>query len=445
MRRHEHKAPINPTPDGHGEEQPAAAAVWGSAAAPPVPKTPEAPAAAASAAAAAADPPKARRRVHIHLDEDDEGTTTVVTYKPQAAAAAAGEPLTAEQYARRNKEYPVNSIVEIEYSVPGDGMEHIGYGEVVRMAPIPMATRSGQPTHRTMRIRWLYDYEALVSEENVTAEAFEKLNFQDGDLAFSNHEQDVNVYNVVRTCNDMRETIEFYYDGHNLMLERHRGTSVPSARLYDASDDDEDGDEEMEVLELSDDTDVDEIVIHRSRPHAAAAAAQAEAEADDESLPRHLFIVKEFLFSNKIWSDTKYGADWWFMLNSLLSMGHSSTNTRARSSLEETFFDSPAENREPLPGKVTWDAIDPERAKCAACGIVRMLTWRWVETGWDVGKTCKQRIDVLRLACDFLFNKRAEAMASKPHLPIRWLKRVTDKLNELRSDCMLAIAGESSI
>jgi len=414
MRRHEHKAPINPAPDAEATTA-AASFVW----APPT----------------AANE---RRRVHIQLSDDE----AVMIPTPST------EKLTPEQHARRNNEYTTNDIGEIEYAVSGDAMEHIGYGEVVRMAPIPMATRSGTPAFRTMRIRWIYECEDLMAEDSISPDAFEKLDFEDGDMAFSNHQQDVNVYNVVRVRNEMRDTVEFYYDGRSLRPASQRGAVIHDEQDEEEQNHEEDGekdsnDEGPSSMDI-DESDDEEMIIPRRRGLVPSSAAASEPA--DESLPRHLFIVKEFLFSNKVWSDTKYGADWWFTLNSLLSMGHSSTNTRARSILEEMFFDTPEENREPVLCEVSWDRIVPaERVKCDACGIKRMVTWSWEETGWSVGKTCKERIDTLHTTCAFMFNARTEAMASKPHLPLRWLEKVTKKLNRLRNDCMLAIAGEHGV
>jgi len=401
MRRHEHKSAINPTPMRE-TDGPAVDSVWSS-------------------------PQRShRRRVRIVEDDDDDdeeeaevpiASAAAAAVQPcvdvemakgdEPAAAAAAAPsahaeLTADQHARRNAEYTPGDIVEIEYTVPGDSVEHVAYGEVVRMAPIPMETRSGQPTYRTMRIRWIYDYEALAEDDDIDAEALEKLDFEDGDLAFSNHEQDVNVYSAVSVHNELRESIEFYWDGRALRPAASRGKAPPEVH------DEDDGED------------------------------AAEAALD---LPRHLFIVQEFLFSDKIWSDTKYGADWWFTLNSLLSMGHATTNSAARCVLEQTFFDSRENNREPVRGSVTWESIEAERAKCSACGIVRCVTWLWKETQWEIGGSCKNRIDVLHNACALIFNKRAEALSSKPHMPLYWLQKTTEQLNEMRNECMQAIAG----
>ena len=134
--------------------------------------------------------------------------------------------------------------------------------------------------YRQMYIKWVYDYKALVDE--IGADTLAELDFMEGDYSYSNHGQQVNVYNVIGPCNEKKDLIEFEYDGEIL---RKKTT-------------DENEGEQKEPP-----------------------AKKQKIEQPIRQLPRHEFIVMQFLQSYKAWTDTKYGRDLYFVINSLMSMG----------------------------------------------------------------------------------------------------------------------------
>lgn len=294
--------------------------------------------------------------------------------------------LTKAQFKRRNQVFEPNDIVEVEYALDGESQEKIGFGQVVSMNPPPVSTRSTEEGVRTLTIRWLYQYEDLtdqLDEEDIAA-----VDFSDGDFAFSTHEDTVNAYNVIAK----REmTVEFMFDGDN--LEKIKGVK-------------------------SEDT----------------------APQPATTLPRHLEITKEWLLSYRIWKDTKFGADWWFILNSLLKMGPDRINADTRLRLESIFFDA---EKEPGPAEVTWQDLRPHEQVnfCNACGMKRMTTSKWVELKWNVGKHCQQRIQALQSICAFMFRARTEAEQNKADMSAQWLQQTTDNLTALKGVAMDAISG----
>ncbi len=113
---------------------------------------------------------------------------------PSAAAAESHGRLDAKQNARKNAEYDVGDLVEVEYTTGEDGLEHIEFAEVVSTEPLPVTTRNGREVFRQMKIQWVYDYKALADE--LGEDCLAEMDFMEGDMAFSNHDQHINVYNV---------------------------------------------------------------------------------------------------------------------------------------------------------------------------------------------------------------------------------------------------------
>jgi hypothetical protein len=333
----------------------------------------------------APQPPKStgnRKRVVIReLEDEDEA--------PAAAAASSSsryevdevfELLTTEQNARKDKVYKEGDIVEVEYNAEGESVEQIGYGIVKGM--IRHLSPNG---HAMAHIVWIYERQDLIADNDELEESvLEDMDFEDGDYASSDHEQDVNVYNIVRTRNDeMRDLVKFFWDGTKL--------------------------------------------------------ASLEAPAPRAELPRHLVLLKEWLLSYKIWKDTDFGSRWWFTINALMNIGHAKKNLSTRTSLQGFFF---RKDYEPcISTGLTWERIIANE-ECDACGQVRAVTAKWVEKGWIVGKTCQSRIDALYQSCKYIQTIRATAEENKLNISKAWLERVSLKLDALGKTAQLAIAGD---
>lgn len=346
-------------------------------------------------------PPEARTRrlcILCNMLHPQPAPTEAASSSSSSSAAAAssdGDTPNAAQLARANVEYQVGDIVQLEYTRENEEHESLGYGEVVRMLPIPRATRSGHPTYRQMVIRWIFEYDDLLREEadSIDADILAEVEFEDGDYAFSHHEQQINVYNVVGTKNELRPVIEFMWDGTNL---------GPIQKKF----------------------------------------PQSSNPAQD--IPRHLALIKEFLCSHKIWSDTKTGCDWWFLVNRLLTMGREGSNPEKRAEMEVYFFDK-TNNLEPKAAPaITWErvATGSEKAYCDACGCHRFVAWRWVEKDWKLGSVCKERIDVVDKFARQLREWRARVAQHGNNISQFWLHQVAWKLNALRDEAAEAIRGD---
>lgn len=303
------------------------------------------------------------------LDEDDEDEEGPVVL----------DILTPAQESRKNMVYKKGDIVQIEYKVAGQEKEKLGYGVIDQMdEELPHG-------YRTAQISWIYERTDLLEDNDELQESvLEDMNFEDGDYASSDHMQYVNVYNIVRAHNEMRDLIKFCWDGTNL---------TPS-----------------------------------------------EGVKPVQELPRNLAIAKEWLLSYKPWTDTRYGGNWWWTINSLLSIGHATSNSSTRTALEGFFLD---ENKEPIVSTdVTWEPVQATSERCDACGNSRFVTGKWKETGWLVGKTCQARIDALYKTCKYMHAARAKAKENKSGMSQPWLQRVTKRLDELSKTAQLAIAGD---
>jgi hypothetical protein len=253
------------------------------------------------------------------------------------------------------------------------------------MNPIPL--ENGK--FRTMRIKWLYDRNDLLNEnDNLDDEALGDVDFGDGDWAFSDLEQEVNVYNVVGKNQGPEGGVEFHYDGQSLRR------------------------------------------LHSKRNQRA-----------DPELPRHLCIVRDWLLSHKIWDDTKYGSDLWFTLISLLSMGYSTNLSSSRHVLQQYLFDG--ENHQEPRGKIVhWRNTAAVREKCDACGITRLLSQRCDDLRWNVGGHCSARISVLAEICLFISQLRKDVKQRGPAIMSgEWLDRAVTELNRLRTKAMDVIAA----
>lgn len=323
----------------------------------------------------------------INIPETDNEEENEEEEEKESSASASAQPsaefelLTARQEARKNKIYKEGDIVQVEYAVPGETFEHIGFGIVKAMN----SARSSNG-YLTARIAWIYDRPDLLADNDELDEAvLDEMNFEDGDYASSDHEQDVNVYNIVGTHNsEMRDMIKFFWDGTDL------------------------------------------------KP--------IEPVGAPRHLPQHLVVLKEWLLSYKIWKDTRFGTNWWFTINSLLGIGHATTNSSTRTALEEFFL---GEGREPsVSTPVTWERITATSERCDACGHSRFVTARWAEKGWVVGKTCQARIEALYQVCKYMQTVRSTAEENKAHLSHDWLERVNARLNELSKAAQLAIASD---
>lgn len=367
--RHEHKSNVNPNPQPDNTQEEEEEEGEEAASSPSREKT-------------------KRRRIQIIEEEQEEEEEKELVFAPLSDASDVEDSLlTRQQYARKNAEYKPGDLIKVEYVVPGESMEHIGYCEVVSMGPKP-ARNSGE--YRKLRIKWLYDRDDLLGEVDAPdREALDALDFEDGDWAYSNLEQELNVYNVVGKMGP-DSTVEFMWDGTTL------------------------------------------------RPFKAE---QVHGQPDDR-LARHLCLAKEWLLSLNIWQDTKVGNDTWFALNSLMGMGHATVDSTAiRETLKRTFFDA-EKNMEPKHFGLTWVTLDtPIKGKCNACGIQRMLTQRCPQLKWTVGVHCRARLDTLAHMCTFMANKRAEIKGFGERVPAAWLQAVSTELNTLRSKAMDAIAG----
>ena len=308
-----------------------------------------------------------------------------------------GESLTLNQHLRRNKVYDVGSIVMVEYD--NDGEEETGFGMIKTVNP---HHEDDETTDATLVIRWLYSRDDILTDGNVDEKRLEQLNFEDGDYAVSDNEQTVFVYNVCRSVNF---AAEFYYDG-----ELHRLEDVDN---LDAESD-----------------------------YSSCSEEEEEQEIDTRDLPNHLAVLKMWLLSYKIWTDTKYGYDWWFTLQLLWSMGRESNQARAR--LQNMFFDGPL--REPIKIKVTWDPLPAAQSNnfCDACGMDRHSSYKWMETGWKVGQHCRQRIEALKNTCDFIQSIRTHANQNKDGLTHQWLKRTDAIMRALRERAQQAITASRS-
>jgi hypothetical protein len=236
-----------------------------------------------------------------------------------------------------------------------------------------------------MRIRWLYEYHDLL-QDGLSEEELEEANFQDGDLALSDHEQEVNVYNVLGVSHK-QVFPEFFWDGDAL-------TRLP----------------------------------------------EMQDKLAEERVPRHLDIVREFLLSVNLWRDTKYGDNLWYVLKQLMNIGNES-NGLARRKLLQFFFDE--QEGQPLPAamEVTFTSIPKVRGLCVACGCIRWLSHQWKETGWRVGSHCQARILTLQKCCRIIAHLYQEAQSSKPCLPIDWLQKAADSINQARTEATEAIAS----
>lgn len=318
--------------------------------------------------------------------------------------ATTAPPLTREQEARKSLAYQPGDIVAIEYEA--EEGERIGAAEVVRMEP---ATDDDddetQPTHhRQMVIRWLYDRDSLLGQpDGLDQDCLETLNFEDGDMAFSDHEQTTAVFNCTGLHSKVkREDIHFRWTDGKLTLTAAESTSRTQAQA---------------------------------------------AKSSDLDLPRHLRLLKEWLTSYKPWHDTKFGQDLWFLLHSLLSMGHAN-NTHSRSVLMNTLFRLDGrEIGDALPAKVPWsiewEEISRANARCDACGIQRFVSWRWKQTGWLVGRRCKERMAALQTLCSLLGDLRCQAAQYKEELTLSSLTASDQLINRYKQKAMEAMASSS--
>ncbi len=355
-----------------------------------------------------------------------------------SAAAAApskgkgnNEKLTAEQKARKNTEYAVGDLVRVEYMTVDDNVEHIEFAEVKSMGPLPHSTRSGREVFRLMTINWVYDYKSLVDE--LGEETLAGLDFMEGDYAYSDHDQEVNVYNCIGQCNDKRELIEFEFDGENLRkLKNQYDHTKPGEKR---------GEEDSDEEEYAPPQDENELI--------REFIPKKKQKLDQPvQLPRHEFIVMQFLQSYTLWTDTKYGRDLYFVINQVMTMGNAITSSthhmriEAREQLIHTFFE---ENMEPKHAELEWDLISPVKRWCEACGMQRWLRWKTTieEKEWNVGSTCKHRMQALQQICSFLTKWRREAKSNngQPFKPYRMAK-IVKELNDLRSSAQQALAGE---
>lgn len=347
---------------------------------------------------AAPKAPGSRKRIVIPELEEEENIIIFETDNeeeeeeeekaPEVAAASSPgdeeeefELLTPEQNARKDKVYKEGDIVEVEYNAPGETEEQKGFGIIKAMNH----KRSPQG-HLTARIVWIYERQDLLADNDELEESvLEDMNFEDGDYASSDHEQNVNVYNIVCTRNEeMRDLIKFFWDGTKLK--------------------------------------------------------SIEPSAPRKQLPQHLVLLKEWLLSYKIWKDTRFGTNWWWTINSLLNIGHATSNLSTRTALEGFFLRN---DKEPcVSTAVTWERVVATSERCDACGNSRFVTAKWVEKGWTVGKTCQARIDALYQTCLYMQTVRATAAENKLNISQVWLERVSLKLHELSTTAQLAIAGD---
>ncbi len=341
----------------------------------------------------AKDLTKNRKRVIIPVPDEDEEEPIIIFEtedeqededQPRARGLDEDEPdppdiLTPAQELRKNKVYKKGDIVEIEYKVAGEEEEQKGFGIIVKM------NEGLSQGFRTAKVTWIYERQHLLDDNDELEESvLEEFNFDDGDYASSDHEQDVNVYNIVRTHENMRSLIKFFWDGTDL--------------------------------------------------------TPLEPTSKPQELPQHLALLKEWLLSYKPWKDTRLGSNWWWTINSLLNIGHATSNSSTRSALEGFFLD---EDREPkLTTEVTWESIEATSETCDACGNSRFVTAKWVEKGWLVGKTCQARIDALYNTCKYMQAARAKAKETKESMSRFWLERVFARLEDLSKTAQLAIAGD---
>ncbi len=383
--------------------------------------------------AALRSPPPAPRCAPLPSPMQASPVEMPPTALASAAAAAPSkckgnnEKLTAEQKARNNTEYAVGDLVRVEYTTVDDNLEHIEFAEVKSMGPLPHSTRSGREVFRLMTINWVYDYKSLVDE--LGEETLAGLDFMEGDYAYSDHDQEVNVYNCIGQCNDKRELIEFEFDGENLRkLKNQYDHTKPGEKRGE-----EDSDEE-EYAPPQDENELVQEFIPKKK----------QKLDKPVQLPRHEFIVMQFLQSYKLWTDTKYGRDLYFVINSLMTMGHQS-NFEAREKLIHMFFE---ENMEPKGNVLEWEEIEATHEQCDACGIARHLKWRMNSSmldddeAWQVGSHCKNRIEALSRLCSYvaMCRKEAKEKEGKAFKPYKMAK-VVRELNEIRSQAQEAIAG----
>lgn len=310
-----------------------------------------------------------------------------------------GEILTTAQCRRREAVHAIGAHVKIEYDK--DGEEQIGYGVVTAVDTVP-ASKQHDPI---VVIDWIYEKDDLLAE-GISEARLAEMNFDDGDYARSDHSGEVCVYNV----SPCKINIEFYFDG-----SLHRLEDVDEA-------DNEDEEEE----------------------YAPPAAASSSSSSSTHDLPAHLAHLKEWLLSYKIWSDTKYGGDWWFLLQSLLSLGHGTSNQAARARLQSDCFEDT--HREPKRIVVAWEPLSasdkqPGKFHCDACGMARPVSDTWTQTGWKVGKHCKQRIEALTRTCTYMQACRELAKKTPIKLTRAFLAMADQALNRLRAQAQEALAA----